>query len=214
MNNEDMNGKTTLEQLVENLRANGWEIKLGDKNKLVSVEQGSAVHCVDGRKGDKPDLMRGPKIQGGVLGVAALMFKDRKSVGEEELRAAVTKIKELGFLPGVHGDDHNNELGCGFGKLWRQGELSGLPRLDVNLEQARKVVEEQGGVYVELVGEHEEQVVRVNLMAGKTLVPEEDGFKLDAWFAEKAGIDTIALLENAVETVEKLGGPKVIEIFK
>lgn len=205
--------------LIEDLKIRGWSVKevKAEEVDLVEVNQEGALHCVDGRKGDKNDeVMSGSKIQGGVLGVLALgMGKgEGDKITEEDVRKGVNKVREAGFVPSVHGDDHNDELGCGFGKLWSQGELTGLPELRVSLDQVKEIVLEMGGEYVELKGDHQEKVVRVNMVEGKTLVPDETGFILDAWVAEKLQIDQQRLMENAVETVEKLNGPRVLEIIK
>ncbi len=203
-----------MQDLVNDLKQKGWQVTEVSREdvKLVPVSSKGAVHCVDGRLGDKTEeVMKGPKIQGGVLGVMAIGLKrgDEAAVTE-----AIEKIKQAGYVASSHGDDHNDELGCGFGKLWSKGELTGLPKLEVDLPKVKQMVEEAQGEYVKLTGAHEEKVVRVNLVEGMTLIPDESGFILDAWVAEKLGINVMDLLKNAVETVEKLNGPKVIEIIK
>jgi hypothetical protein len=198
-------------RVSELLKQRGWEIRGGNREGLVKVEAQGLVHCVDGRKGDKEDKMRGPKLQGGVLGVMALGVKRGDKQG---LREAVRVVKEKGYVPGIHGDQDHGGEGCGFGKLWSQGQLEDLPKLELTPEEMREVVEEMGGAYVELSGGHEEKLVRANLVKGMTLVPEGDSFGLDVWAAEELGIDSFELVKNAVETVEKLNGPKIIEIIK
>lgn len=194
--------------LTDELKNRGWEVKEGSRDGLVPVEVNGLGPCVDGRKANKK--LRGPKIQGGVLGVMAL------GVGrgdETAVREAVKIIKEAGFKPAVHGDEHHHEEGCGFGRLWSEGKLNNFPKLEVSLERVKEIVLEEGGEYVELIGGHEEKQVKVNMVEGMTLEPDGNSFILDAWVAQKLGINKDKLLENAVEVVEKLNGPKVVELL-
>jgi hypothetical protein len=199
-------------QIVDQLLTVGWQVKKGGRTGLVKTSASGAVHCVDGRLADQTDeVMRGPKIQGGVLGVMALGLKRGD---EAAVKEAMAIIQKAGFIAGVHGDDHHGVAGCGFGKLWRQKALSGLPELTVSLERVKEIVTENGGVYIELKGGHEEKVVRVNMVANMTLAPDGSGFGLDLWVAAKLGIEPDLLLKNAAETVEKLNGPKIIEVIQ
>ena len=167
--------------LIENLKANGWSVKevKAEDASLVEVNKKGALHCVDGRKGDKSDeVMSGPKIQGGVLGVLALgMGKgEGDTINEDDVRKAVKVVRDAGFVPTNHGDDHKQESGCGFGNLWQTSQLPGFPELGVSLEKAKEIVLEEGGDYIELVGAHEESVVKIHMVEGTTLVPDETGF--------------------------------------
>lgn len=198
--------------MFEGLQQVGWEVKEGKIDKLVMVESRGLGPCVDGRKPkDLAIQLRGPKIQGGVLGVMAL------GVGrgdESAVREAVKIIKAAGFTPAIHGDGQHHESGCGFGRLWREGKFKNFPKLEISLERVREIVEAEGGEYVELTGDHEEQQVRANFVENMTLEPDGSSFILDAWSAEKFGIDQKRLLENAVETVTLLNGKKVLEVIK
>lgn len=194
---------------VLHLQQQGWEVKEAKGDKLVEVQPNGLGPCVDGRKAKK--ALKGPKIQGGVLGVMAL------GVGrgdEAAVREAVKIIKAAGFTPAIHGDGQHHEAGCGFGRLWREGKFNNFPKLEVNLERVREIVEAEGGEYVELIGDHEEQQVTANFVENMSLEPDGSSFILDAWSAAKFGINQEKLLANAVEVITKLNGPKVLEIIR
>lgn len=185
------------------------------REKLVAVEPGGLGPCGDGRKAKDGRPLTGPKILGGVLGVAALGSGKSagETIGETEIRAACRKIKEAGFTPSIHGDTDHGVKGCGFGRLWSEGSLDGLPQLDMSLERVREIVLKEGGVYVELADGHKEQFTVVNHVANMTLEPDGGYFIVDAWAAELFGIDRERMLANAVEVVKKLHGPdRIIEI--
>lgn len=183
-----------------------------DEVELIEVSQKGAVHCVDGRLGDQSEeVMSGPKLQGGVLGVMALGLNRGD---ESAVKAAIKMIRAAGFMPSVHGDDHHGEAGCGFGRLWREGKLNNLPELQVSLERVKEIVLSEGGIYVQLVGTHKERAVKVNMVENMTLIPDGSSFILDAWIAKKLGVTEERLLENAIEVVKKLNGPKLFEIIR
>ncbi|MFH0942602.1 MAG: cadmium-containing carbonic anhydrase [Candidatus Beckwithbacteria bacterium] len=152
--------------------------EVSSRDKLVAVEVDGLGLCVDGRTAGKK--LRGPKIQGGVLGVMAL------GIGrgdESAVREAIKIIKTAGFRPSVHGDEHHHEEGCGFGRLWSEGKLDNLPRLEISLARVREIVLEEGGEYVVLLGDHREKKVVVNFVENMTLEPDGSSFILDAWVA-------------------------------
>ena len=215
----------------------GWPVVPGDADDmkaLVSVDPvNGAVHCVDGRSVISADgvdqaalqgLMLGPKVQGGALGVAALMLKNGREWG---MRKAVQFINLAGYKASAHGDTGHGQSGCGFGKLWEQGNLETLgrwpeagSRLEIGVVKATGEVQKAGGKYITLEGEHKEEFVRLNFVADKTFVPvpadkfvpDKRAYNLDVWFpvrlAQEAdydnGIDPEALMSNAAETVRKL----------
>ena len=181
------------------------------RDKLVKVERGGLGFCVDGRQAGISLL--GPKIQGGILGVAALGLGKGKDdiIGEDDIRAACERVRNAGFTPSVHGDKGHGKRGCGMGRLWADGQLENLPKLGVSLERVSEIVIEEGGRYVELEGGHEEQFVVINYVSDMTLEPDGTMFILDAWAAELFGIDQNRMLQNAAEVVRKLKGPALVK---
>lgn len=186
------------------------------RDKLVPVEPGGLGPCGDGRKAKDGRKLRGPKILGGELGKAALGLGKGEvdTVEESDIRLVCRRTIAAGFTPSVHGDKEHGEEGCGFGRLWKQGKLSGLPKLNVSLARVKEIVLEEGGEYVELIGSHEEQFVAVNYVENMTLEPDGSYFIVDAWAAELFGIDRERMLANAAEVVKKLPGPDRIEVIK
>ncbi len=190
------------------------------RDKLVHVEFGGFGPCVDGRLAKRNGLsrqkLRAPKIQGGVLGVAALGSGKSAAeiIDEHDIRLACRKVKSARFTPSIHGDGHHGVKGCGFGRLWADGELTDLPKLGVSLERIREIVIEEGGKYIELEGNHSEEFIAVNHVRNMTLEPDGKMFILDVWAAALFGIDQEKLLANAVTVVKKLNGPadKIQEI--
>ncbi|OGD56117.1 hypothetical protein A3E73_01940 [Candidatus Beckwithbacteria bacterium RIFCSPHIGHO2_12_FULL_47_17] len=203
--------------MFDDLVRQGWEVKEGNRDKLVPVEADGFGPCGDGRKPKDTQIkLRAPKILGGVLGKAALGSGKAaaQTIGEYDIRLACRDIKAAGFTPSVHGDTKHGKKGCGFGRLWSEGKLDNVPRLNVSLERVSEIVNEEGGQYIELDGEHEEQRVMVNFIPDMTLEPDGSCFIIDAWAADKFGINQERLLQNAVEVVVKLNGPKVIELIR
>jgi len=196
-----------------------WEVRKGDEELLVPVVKKGVVHCVDGRlmKGRNRrchKANRGPKIQGGALGVAYLVArsKNTKVVDEEVFKEACQMIVDSGFVPSVH-DMSGEHVHCGHCKLAMKGYFEDL---DLQIEPKRmvEIVKEFEGREIFLDGEHEEKVVRLNYRENTTLEPKGDAFGLDVWFAEKLGLSVEVLLDNAVKTVVGLNGPRVIEIIE
>lgn len=191
------------------------EMRREMKDRLVRVQPGGLGPCGDGRMALDGRKLFGPKILGGVLGVVAqgLGKNPGETVKEEDIRLACKIVRTAGFTPSIHGDTRHGESGCGFGRLWSQGELTGLPRLGVSLERIREIVIEEGGEYVVLDGEHEETFVAINYVRDTTFQPDGSCFIVDAWAAKIFGINQRAMLTTAAEVVRKLGGPRqVVEI--
>jgi len=192
--------------LRKQLQGLGYEVKEGDPSLLVPVDPKGALMCVDGRLGDgSEEVMSGPKLQGGILGVMAL--------GGLSSSEAIMRAKEAGFKPGIHSDDHHGEMGCGFGKLWLNRAFERINPPQESLAEITQAVVEAGGSSVVLEGAHAEKTVRINLQEGMTLVPDGTAFILDLWPAQALGLDSQVVAENALDTVKKLNGPNVIEIF-
>ena len=204
----------TPEQIVDVLESRGWTAEIVNKSAvtdLVDVNEAGLFKCVDGRCSDH-DGMRGPKVLGGVYGIAAT----RQVMDLEGLSSIVNEVAEAGYVPSVHGDQHADPapMGCGFFKLWSLGQLPGLDAPDYDAETGKANVEEAGGVYETLEGGHSESKVMINLVAKTTLEPKEDQrFVVDAWVTGEFDLDVPTYLTLAVETVERLNGPKVAQII-
>lgn len=216
--------KAKFPGVYNDLLAQGWEVRAGDNGELKDVKPGGAVHCVDGRgysDAAQPNIMLGPKIQGGALGVVALAG-DITSGNAEGIKKAVEKIQAAGYIASVHGDTDPHHKhpghpaeGCGFAAKWYAGALTSpqLKKLELSPDVARAEVEKWGGKFIILPGEHDEEVVRLNFVEGRTFEPDGTAFNLDVWFAAKMGIDAEKLMRNAAQTVFILVGLKPIEIF-
>ncbi|MDG1478560.1 MAG: cadmium-containing carbonic anhydrase [Myxococcota bacterium] len=178
---------------------------------LVDVNAEGLFKCVDGRLSDH-DGMHGPKVLGGVYGIAAA----RGVMDLDGLAAIVNEVAAAGYVPSVHGDDHAHPapMGCGFFKLWSLGELPGLAVPDYDAEQGQAAVLDVGGVYETLEGGHAESKVMINLVPKTTLVPKLDQrFVVDAWVTGEFNLDVPTYLTLAVETVERLNGPRVAQLI-
>jgi len=219
---------STFPDVHNYLIGKGWVVKAGDGSALVDVDSvNGAVHCVDGRLPKSVDgpvpgndqaaalqgLMRGPKVQGGALGIAALMLRNGRQWG---MQKAVQMIKQADYIASVHGDEHDGRRGCGFARFWEEAALETLgrwpaagSRLEIGREAAVSEVQKAGGKFITLQGEHHETFVRLNFVADKTFVPDEKAYNLDVWFPVRLGqeadyingIDPEALMSNAVDTV-------------
>ena len=204
----------TPTQIVEVLQSRGWDAEIIEKDQvtdLVEVNSTGLFKCVDGRLSDH-DGMAGPKVLGGVYGVAAT----RKVLDLDGLTGIVGEVADAGYVPSVHGDEHAHPapMGCGFFKLWSLGQLPGLEPPQYDSEQGQSQVLGAGGVYETLAGDHSESKVMINLVPKTTLEPKEDQrFVVDAWITGEFNLDVPTYLTLAVETVERLNGPKVAQII-
>jgi hypothetical protein len=204
----------TPTQIVEVLKSRGWTASIVDKSQvedLVDVNSEGLFKCVDGRLSDHSG-MQGPKVLGGVYGIAAA----RGVMDLDGLAAIVSEVAAAGYVPSVHGDDHTHPapMGCGFFKLWSLGELPGLAAPSYNSEQGQAEVLSAGGEYETLAGSHSESKVMINLVPKTTLVPKTDQrFVVDAWVTGEFNLDVPTYLTLAVETVERLNGPKVPQLI-
>ena len=209
-----MEGSMTPQHIVDVLLSRGWTAEIVDKsqvNDLVEVDSAGLFKCVDGRLSDHPG-MRGPKVLGGVYGIAAT----RQVMDLAGLGNIVDEVAQAGYVPSVHGDQHAHPapMGCGFFKLWSLGELPGLEAPSYDSEQGQSQVLGAGGVYETLEGDHSESKVMINLVAGTTLEPKTDQrFVVDAWVTGVFDLDVPTYLTLAAETVERLNGPKVAQLI-
>ena len=204
----------TPDQIVAVLKSRGWQAGIVSRSEvadLVEVDHAGLFKCVDGRCSDHQG-MRGPKVLGGVYGVAAT----RGVTDAVGLKSIVAEVSEAGYIPSVHGDDHSSpsSMGCGFYALWSRGELPGLSQPGYDSEGGKAAVLEADGVYETLEGGHAESVVFINLVSKTTLEPRPDQrFVVDAWITEEFDLDVPTYLTLAVETVERLNGPLVAQII-
>lgn len=185
--------------------ARGWNVNRGRNEILVPTVSQAVFGCGDERylEGEVPDDHRyGPSFFGGTVGIAAL----REEPTHDGIKRAAFDITQAGFRPGMHGDIHHKELGCGFNRLLKQGhfgELAGRP--DIDLRHAKKVVQEMGGSYVDLRGLHTADNLNFNLVPGTTILPNGKSFGVDGWFALMlGGVPKERLLEITASTVEAL----------
>lgn len=204
----------TPEQIVDVLNDRGWTAEIVHKSEvpdLVDVDSDGLFKCVDGRCSDH-NGMRGPKVLGGVYGVAAT----RSVLNLEGLTEIVAEVADAGYVPSVHGDQHADPapMGCGFFKLWSQGQLPGLEKPEYDSVVGKDHVTQAGGVYETLEGGHSESKVVINLVSKTTLEPKEDQrFVVDAWITAEFDLDVPTYLTLAAETVERLNGPKIAVII-
>lgn len=204
----------TPKQIVEVLESRGWTAEIIERSQvddLVKVNEKGLFKCVDGRCSDHSG-MRGPKVLGGVYGVAAA----RKVFDLNGLNDIVKEVAAAGYVPSVHGDDHAKPapMGCGFFKLWSLGQLPGLDKPKYDSEQGQSKVLDAGGVYETLEGSHSESKVLINFVPKTTLEPKVDQrFVVDAWIAGEFDLDVPTYLTLAAETVERLNGPKVAQLI-
>ena len=204
----------TPSQIIEVLKSRGWKAEIVEKSQvedLVDVNSKGLFKCVDGRLSDH-DGMQGPKVLGGVYGIAAT----RGVMDLDGLASIVSEVAAAGYVPSVHGDDHAHPapMGCGFFKLWSLGQLPGLAAPNYDSEQGQARVLSAGGEYETLAGSHSESKVMINLVPKTTLIPKTDQrFVVDAWITGEFSLDVPTYLTLAVETVERLNGPKVAQLI-
>lgn len=194
------------------LEARHWTVDLIPKEHapdLVEIEPNGLLKCVDGRVSDQsePGQMRGPKMLGGIYAIASI----RGVTEAGALAKIVEEVKDKGYVPSVHGDDHKHAMGCGYFKLWKDEMFDGCnsPKLSppqFSGEEGKEAVQSAGGKYETLQGEHLEKVVKINFVENTTFEPKGDAqrFIVDAWVASKFGLDLVKYLTLAAKTVEEL----------
>jgi len=205
----------SIEDIVGVLQGRGWEAEIVEQlhiPSLIPTTPEGLMKCVDGRPSDS-EKMDGPKTLGGVYAIAT----NRGVTDIDGLKLIVKEVIEKGHVPSVHGDDHAHPapMGCGFFKLWSQGKLEGIPPPQFDSEEGTAAVIEAGGVYEQLTGSHEEQVVYINFVPDTTLAPKanDQAFVVDAWIVGKFNLDVPKYLVSAASTVEQLGGPLKVKLI-
>lgn len=201
------------QQIVEALIARGWNAEIvlaASVDDLVPVDSSGLMKCVDGRPSDHPG-MRGPKALGGIYAIASL-----RGIGTTDgISDVVNEVTDAGHVPSVHGDGHNDAMGCGYFKLWSEGQLLDLDPPQFSAEEGKQTVLDTGGIYETLIGDHDEKVVMINLVPDTTLEPKADDqrFVVDGWVADTFALDVGTYLTLGAVTVEKLGGPMSAKII-
>lgn len=201
-----------VDLLMKTLR--GWEVEVVDGDGLTEkCAKNGELRCIDGRN---PKLnwkekisrhyQRGAAWPGALVGVAVMKYGYEEKA-ETALALASTDCESLGLTAGIHGDEEDGELGCGFfGKL-RSGALvehfPGWQRWS-RLSSVEMVVKKNNGVYRELQGGHEETRLIINLRADETTRLDGRSFIFDLWLAEKLGIDARFALEVTADTIKLL----------
>lgn len=200
-------------QILDLLVYKGWEFREGDRRMLVPIRDGAIIHCFDGRPATKdtdPDLLKGIRIPGGVYGIAALSRKVRRSHGNSFFQACRV-AEEAGYIPSAHGGPH----GCGFVNLWLDGQFDGLHEVPVLPENTREYATHRPSfLYLTLAGEHHEQEMEIIIRDGMTRIPDGRAFQLTAWAGPSLGIDACNLVFAAVDTIDRLKGPRKAVIFR
>lgn len=199
----------------------GWtvEVRKAQEGELVEMQEGGLCHCPDGRvwayavEGDERRSVTeveaaGPKVPGGVYGVAASIAKRRGVAADAGVfREACELIQGTGFVPELHGDVEHGVHGCGIGDLWSKGELSGWPELGIRLEEAVEIAKELG-VYTDLDGIHGERDMWVVMRPGMTAVPNGERFVINGTGPDGLELDWVEMVETMAEAVELLGGER------
>lgn len=196
---------TTAEDIVNVLTARGWAARIvtrEDVPDLVECDKDGLMKCVDGRLSDKKGGMRGPKTLGGIYAIASM----RGVSDAAGLEAIVEEVRAAGYVPSVHGDGHSGSMGCGYFKLWSQGNLPGHVAPNFTSEEGRAAVEAAKGEYEMLEGDHHEVQVVINLVPGTTLEPNDadQRFVVDGWVLGEFNLDVPTYLKLAASTVEQL----------
>lgn len=120
-------------------------------------------------------------------------------------------VRDIGFIPGIHGDDHG-ELSCGFFTLWTEGRLTNVhPRL-FNDNQISEILTEVQRIVVP--GKHEEQRLVINLVPGYTATPNTQNFSIDSWLGQELGIPFETLLRVSAQTVELLSPVRTVRFIQ
>lgn len=204
----------------EILKQRGWVIKeiTKEEAKLIPVETDGAVGCIDGRKvkrisGQSEEITqryeRGPKVPGGVIGIALSIVKDGTLAG---IQKASTIILESGYVPGGHDIPENH---CGAKKLAADGKYNnlGFPTLETDAQSIQSTIKEMQGIPVSLEGEHQEKGMIVNINPAYTRVPDGEYFQADIGYLTSLGMKPEEAITFFATTVEELKGDAKIAYF-
>lgn len=192
-----LEGNSHKTQTVNYFVSQGWEVINVDRKNvmLTEVKSGDPLRCADDRYKDESPLS--PAFFGGAEGIAALLpitmnHKDRFKIAED-------LIKKSGFVPGIHGDEHNGDiLGCGFRKAWIEGQIHWLPKLS-ELEAVILRFRHQFH-HINLKGHHTASGLFINLESDSTVIPHGKFLVNDFWYLFKLGFkleDVLILADHS-----------------
>ncbi len=151
--------------------------------------QDSVLECGDGRYGCMADRKINPALFGGLWGVVALHPAFRqKGITEDAIKTSIDMLIQRKMLPGIHGDNHDENLGCGFLGLLMQNKLPEVNRLIINPEQLKSLAKEFHVHHTILPGEHQEQVLRISFVPGYAPELDPAAFRLTGDIALTLGI--------------------------
>jgi hypothetical protein len=198
----------TPEFITEILKKRGWEVKTMTKEQagLIPLDQNGAVGCIDGREIEAEDetiqnaYARGPKVPGGIIGVALILWKDGTALG---IARACKSVRNKMFSPGVHDVVENH---CGAKKLAEEGkyEQIGLPTLTADAQRIVQIIQQQNGIFVHHMGNHEEQGMIFNYDPTMTRCSDGRYFQADLAWLVSLGVDPKSAIEFYALTVEQL----------
>ncbi len=183
----------------------GWRVNVVETGGLVRVSRGGALLCGDGRASSSDrGYFFGPKIFGGVLGLAALiaMSEGKREFGIPTLAAAMNFGDHV---PGMH-DIHDDHVHCGQQIVAMQGGV--YPKQNFTPQQGRDYALQYGGVQVYLSDEHAETEFGVNLREGTTRLPDslDQRFWNDFWYLRDRVSEGVAV-EASTKTIAALNSP-------
>lgn len=194
------------------LKRENWDVRYAKDHEIPSLvkpvnpDGQKFLVCGDGRKfevaaDEKPGIgisddihgHIGARLLGGVLAVASLRF-DGSPRG---IRDAVHFTHEQGgYVATLHGDHHHGEKGCKFAALWEQG-IDGLPEYKSANLKDRRIIKRVGGIFLNALGNHEEEIGVINFLEGHTPDPQNTKLaKVDAWLADILDIPVGILIPN------------------
>ena len=181
----------------------GWQVEeVGSRQApLVKVRRGAKFGCGDGRN---PDL--GPALFGSFWGVMATLTGG-ESLGAERAKIA---IRDLGYQPTIHGDEHG-EFACGFFEKWIRGELPGVYQPNFNQNELPHILDRV--MRVRYRDKHQERELWLNPVSSTTIRPDTRRFRVDLWFGEALGIPRESLIDTSIIVVELLSQVRTAKII-
>jgi hypothetical protein len=200
--------EVSIQEISEILKNRGWEIKTMTREEanLVPLDKNCALGCIDGRlvEADEATVKQayehGPKIPGGLIGLALVRFHDGTDGG---ITLACEAMQKTTIAPGAH---DVNEDHCGAKKLAATGkyESIGLPKLVASAQSIVEIIGQYKGMFVHHIGNHEEKGMIFNLDASLTRVPDGSYFQGDLAWLVKMGVEPKLAVEFLASTVEQL----------